>query len=562
MFQSPLKTVTEKLKPTQSKSGISSLRFDRASDFKKFIGFIKTETEELEKIKLPTIAEVKPKSKRGGLLGLLGLGLFAGLGAALGGDNERVSSEGATASQFNTGILLSKNIRKTQKNLGLTKSVKGKKSEYKKIKNMFKKAFPKPDKKTLLKMKETRKNSKLRIGRFNQNIKDITKELNEARYAKEELLKKGYGLDDPFVQIYDDEIKKLKNFQKKALAMRDFEELKIEANKPIGSFSTEKLKITKEILDEAKVSFVKDRQGGFKAIFGEGFEATDRKFVETILKENPKAAEFFKKVQGLDPLLFDVPQGGTLFSKILGKDRGIKIENRMGIVRESLDDMFTGIGKKTKPIRDFFSPVKKMIGKTKIPGSGLIPGIKGVNLSQLGTIGRNIARPVDIGLTAITAPFQLNILENRGGLFNPNIGLDRTNIVTHVYDMFTHFYNAGVEGLGFDDAHKRLKISKPIDRDQKFFNYFTRKTEVKNPRRITDAYNEEILEAREAKKLRDAFNMNFNTSMLNNSSTQFPKSTPFPVQKVDGGEFNPPFDYSDMGTIDFSSAAILYKLNK
>ena len=31
--------------------------------------------------------------------------------------------------------------------------------------------------------------------------------------------------------------------------------------------------------------------------------------------------------------------------------------------------------------------------------------------------------------------------------------LDRGNIVTHVYDMFTSFYNAGVEGLGFDDAH-------------------------------------------------------------------------------------------------------------
>ena len=156
MFQSPLKTVTEKIKPTQSKSGISSLKFERASDFKKFIGFIKTETEELEKIKLPTTAEVKPKSKSVGLLGLLGLGLLGGLGAAFGGGegNERTGSEGGTASEFNTGILLTKNIRKTQKNLGLTKSVKKGKSEYKTVKNMFKKTFPKPDKKTLLKMKE------------------------------------------------------------------------------------------------------------------------------------------------------------------------------------------------------------------------------------------------------------------------------------------------------------------------------------------------------------------------------------------------------------------------
>ena len=111
MFQSPLKTVTEKLKPTQSKSGISSLKFERASDFKKFIGFIKTETEELEKIKLPTTTEIKPKSKSGGLLGLLGLGLLGGLGAFGGdGSNERTGSEGGTAAQFNTGILLTKNV--------------------------------------------------------------------------------------------------------------------------------------------------------------------------------------------------------------------------------------------------------------------------------------------------------------------------------------------------------------------------------------------------------------------------------------------------------------------
>ena len=564
MFRSPLKTVTEKIKPVQSKSGISSLKFDRASDFKKFLGFIKTETKELEKIKLPKKTEIKPKKKRGGILGLLGLGLLGILGGGFDGENERTGSEGGTASQFNPGILLSKNIRKTQKNLGLSKSVKGKKSEYKKIKSMFKKAFPKPDKKTLLQMKETRKNIKIRIERLTKELELIKQENKKAQIAKQELLKKGSGLDDPFVQIYDNEIKETSKAFKKTRAMRDFEELRLEANKPIGSFNIEKLKITREILDSANVSFVKDGKDGFKAVFGKGFEVTDRKFVETVLKENPNAAEFFKKVQGLDPLLFDVPQGGTLFSKILGKDRGIKIENRMGIVRESLDDMFTGIGKKTKPIRDFFSPVKKMIGKTKIPGSGLIPFTKGVKLSQLATFGRKIAKPVDIGLTAITAPFQLGILENRGGLLNPNIGLDRSNIVTHVYDMFTHFYNAGVEGLGFDDAHKRLKISKPIDRNEKFFNYFTQKTEVTNQRKFYDAYNEEILEAREAKKLRDAVNANsnFNTSMLNNSSTQLPKSTPFSVQKVDGGEFNPPFDYSDMGTIDFSSAAILYKLNK
>ena len=89
MFQSPLKTVAEKIKPVESKSSVSSLKFDRESDFKKFINFIKNETKELEKIKLPTITEVKPKSKRGGILGLLGLGLFGLLGAGMGGGGEK-----------------------------------------------------------------------------------------------------------------------------------------------------------------------------------------------------------------------------------------------------------------------------------------------------------------------------------------------------------------------------------------------------------------------------------------------------------------------------------------
>ena len=84
MFQSPLKTVSEKIRPTTSKSSISSLNFDRSSDFKKFLNFLKVETKELEKIKLPKTSEVKPAGKRKGVFGLLGLGLFGLLGSALG----------------------------------------------------------------------------------------------------------------------------------------------------------------------------------------------------------------------------------------------------------------------------------------------------------------------------------------------------------------------------------------------------------------------------------------------------------------------------------------------
>lgn len=109
MFQSPLQTVSEKIRPVSSKSAMSSLNFDRSSDFKKFINFLKLETKELEKIKLPKISEVKPTGKRKGVFGLFGIGLFGLLAAGAsgkggvgdGGDDDKLfPTAGGTASQF------------------------------------------------------------------------------------------------------------------------------------------------------------------------------------------------------------------------------------------------------------------------------------------------------------------------------------------------------------------------------------------------------------------------------------------------------------------------------
>ena len=131
MFQSPLKTVAEKIKPTRSKETISSLRFERSSDFKKFIKFIKNQTEELEKIKIPTEKEVAPKSKMPGVLGLLGLGAFAFLGSLFGGDEKKdtkfrvggaeASSVPFTPSGFSTLRPKAKDIAKVPKTQQFTK---------------------------------------------------------------------------------------------------------------------------------------------------------------------------------------------------------------------------------------------------------------------------------------------------------------------------------------------------------------------------------------------------------------------------------------------------------
>ena len=49
----------ERLEPKKGRSPISSLNFERQSDFKKFLKFIKNETEELKGIVKPKRDKVK-----------------------------------------------------------------------------------------------------------------------------------------------------------------------------------------------------------------------------------------------------------------------------------------------------------------------------------------------------------------------------------------------------------------------------------------------------------------------------------------------------------------------
>ena len=69
----------EKLEPKTGKSPISSLNFQRKSDFKKFLQFIKSETKELKGIVEPKRDKVKSILGVGTGLGILGIGsLFLG----------------------------------------------------------------------------------------------------------------------------------------------------------------------------------------------------------------------------------------------------------------------------------------------------------------------------------------------------------------------------------------------------------------------------------------------------------------------------------------------------
>ena len=66
----------ERLEPKKGRSPISSLNFERKSDFKKFLKFIKNETEELKGIVEPKRNKVKSILGIGTGLGIFGIGAF------------------------------------------------------------------------------------------------------------------------------------------------------------------------------------------------------------------------------------------------------------------------------------------------------------------------------------------------------------------------------------------------------------------------------------------------------------------------------------------------------
>ena len=83
---SPVKNLVERLNPSSEKNKISRLKFERKSDYRTFLKFIKNNTKEIEDTGLPGV------SKKTGLLaaGGLGLGLlaFGGLGGSGRGDSK------------------------------------------------------------------------------------------------------------------------------------------------------------------------------------------------------------------------------------------------------------------------------------------------------------------------------------------------------------------------------------------------------------------------------------------------------------------------------------------
>ena len=349
MFQSPLKTVSEKVKPVSSKSSISSVKFDRASDFKKFINFIKKETKELEKIKLPKVSEVKGKSKRKGFFGLAALGIFALLASGFGdgdGDGEedkRFALAGGTKSQFkDIDLPLIRPLKRVPRDIDRVRTRK------------FGEVIDKPKKQIVKKygedIKKFRKEKRTPLQeRLKRRKKRITLRGEKIRILKNTLkdlrLKKEFLSEDP-IEIPESPIEKFN---------RIAEEIKNEPDPEI------KAQLQKKFLEQA----LPDPEFE-KAKFAK-YTDLEMEKIKKLFGETEKQQERAKKLQKRDRVILK-EQGQKLrgmrnirktFEKKI--DPNITFGGRIDI-KGKLDKMFTGIGQKTKTFRDSLSA-----GFSKIP---------------------------------------------------------------------------------------------------------------------------------------------------------------------------------------------------
>tara|TARA_B100001287_G_scaffold231469_1_gene202310 strand:- start:1379 stop:2977 length:1599 start_codon:yes stop_codon:yes gene_type:complete len=473
MFQSPLKTVAEKIKPVDSKSSISSLKFERSSDFKKFIRFIKDETEQLEKIKLPSVTEVKPKSKAPSALGLFGLGFITLLTSAFGGGDgkdDKFRIGGAPAGSINTlvpggfGMLKPKakdiggaatQTTKFKKNIKLSERDKKRKritvkkrqrellrrnrrinEEFQRRKRVVQATYVDIEKIELNKMREFEK------------LIDPTKEFSDAKLKKMYFDTYGENLEDV---LKERTIKKVRNIFKigdiddasiRRQVAADIAEadLLTRIGKPT---SLEEAKLLERIANQKEN--IKGGVDEFGTFYPDAEVVQDAKFARQALKD-PEVQKLLKEDKFKNITGDATPEARSFFK---GKFTP----------KYALDDLFTSVGKNTKGFRDFMSrPFMKGqkptgLGKALMPAMGL---------------GGKLLRGGGIGLDAVGFIFQAADLID-GFIVGDNI--------------FTAFYDLGV-------AFHNL-----IEPDKTKLKFFITKSRNKEKNAFIDKKNQKVLEA-------------------------------------------------------------------
>ena len=467
MFQSPLKTVAEKIKPTDTKSSVSSLRFDRSSDFKKFIKFIKNETEQLEKIKLPTTTEIKGRggSKLPGAAGILGLGLFGLIASLFGGDDKGKGDNkfrvgGAEASSIPTvpPLGLGTVIRKTPVRLTTPGGIGTLKRTSSQVETQAQdeKYIRDQKKRRQKKIKNIVKNYKLKFMEtfemfktveledlkmeYGSNLSDV--EIGNKFYKDKFLNPEGLSLDE---KIRRDVIQYMTDFEGMVdptdqAAMREtvknlkIDELLNEVEKPLNM---DDINLLKKLVTDTDPS----SQDALEAL-----EILRSPEAQTVIKEDK-----FQKITGKT-----TPKATSFF--------GGKFTPKY-----ALDDFFTGIGKKTKGSRDFMSrPFMKSSGKPTGFGKALMPAMG---------FGGKLLRGGGFGLDLFSAIFAT------AELIDGFIVGD--NILTAYYDLGVAIHNA------FEPDKTKLMFYITKSRNAKK-NAFTDKKNQKILQQINEAKKSQV----------------------------------------------------------------------
>lgn len=482
MFQSPLKTVAEKIKPVDSKLSVSSLRFERSSDFKKFIRFIKDETKELEKIKLPSATEIKPKSKGSGALGLLGLGAFGLLASLFGGDGDGKDDKfrigGASAGSINNvpplGLTtLKKTPLKITKTPVKTVLTKKRQNVINRRKERDKARRERRERRITNKINENNKKfieefTKRKKATLNNARKKLGIPLNDPRFTDfdvEQILNQDMGLmpgeiDRRLADMITEE------FKKKGLRFQDaldpktrakvFQDIKIDEllNKIETPMTLQDIELLRKLATEKDIPLGK-KDNFFVNLFKNIKPTQDATEARRILN-SPEVRRVIKenKFQGISGS--NTPKATKIFGFT---------------PKYALDDLFTGIGEKTKGFREFMSrPFTKGQKPTGL-GKSLMPAM---------SLGGKILKFGGAGLDAAAFVFQA------ADLIDGFIVGD--NIVTAFYDLGVAFHNL-------------------IEPDKTKLKFFITKSRNKKKNAFIDKKNQKVLEAiqkaQEAKGITD-----------------------------------------------------------
>ena len=537
MFQSPLKNVSEKIRPTTSKSSISSLNFDRSSDFKKFLNFLKVETKELEKIKLPKTSEVKPAGKRKGVFGLLGLGMFGLLASAFGdedgggGDKGKLfPTAGGTASQFKgVGLPLIRGLgdapdpSKFRGRKRLSKKLFVRKKRFTDFEDVVKreqadrarrieerikivKKFP----------KDSRRNKRGKVLLRKQMIEETYakkqfEDLNKRYRAKFDQIKKivlnnyrkKFGLEDVPNDVLEDmiatdkginlneEIDKLTKANLKKEATKRGVAF-IDPNSDLPSNVIQQIKQSerfKALVDEINTPVNIDDINKLEDILNDpNTDPMERAEVKRLLSDpevrKMKKETKFKNLAAEDP---DVRFGGKFKTVVPEASTFFKGTRFAFKPKYALDDLFEGIGSFTKPFRKI---VAENFNKLPIP--------KGA-----GSLGASILTNTAKGLDIINAVYQTYKLGE--GLV---VG---DNIFTALYDLFVSIENT------IQPDKTRLKTFITNSRDPRI-NAFKRKK------------NQEILNQIQQAQIERASNKNISPN--NQASNIIPFAQKVGAQRI------------------------------